>query len=591
MSLIPGRLRRNGPVIAPTRRLLRGFEPLFALLIALSVVVGVGHALVLTILVRVALHLTDSTAVDSAAGGLLSVLPNEPGALITTGFAVILAVFLIETTNAFLQSRLGARVLHRLRTQLYTAYANADVEAQNGLRAGELSQLLTVNGAWAGTATMSATAASVALTTFITLGVLAAALSPLPTLAMIVAVAGVLVIVRPIVGRSRGASRDMADRNTDLTETAGLAVELTDVIRTTGVEVNYTAVVHSAIGDMSTYWGRVRFLGRVGPAMFRNAALLITFGAVAVVYAIDIDSVATLGATMLILIRSLTYMQAFQSSVQELHSNLPWLDEIWAATEALESRPLDRDGVPLRSFGPIEFHDTGLTYPDGTRALHNVDVRLEHGEVIGLIGPSGAGKSSLAHLLLRLRTPTTGSVRVSGQDLSTVELDDWLSRVAFVPQEPRLLPTSVAANIAFLREIEPTEIEAAATAAGLHDEIVQLPQGYATELSGDTRLSGGQRQRLALARALVGRPQLLVLDEPTSALDMQTEARVAEAISKLRGETTVVIIAHRLSSLVHCDRLVVVEDGTVTANARPDDLQHTSDFYRQAVQLSAGDRS
>ena len=584
MSVRPG---GRGALLAPTRRLLRGVERPFALLVVTSMLAGLGQAIVLAIVVQVALHVADSSLLDTDPTGALAALPDAPGALIAVGFVAIGAVFLLEAGNAYLQSRIGSRVLHRLRTRLYDAYAGATVEAQHTLRSGELAQLLTVNGAWSGTATLSAASAGVTLTTFVTLGIVAAAISPLPTLGMAAAVGLVLFVIRPIARRSRGVSTDMASRNTDLTETTGLAVDLSDVIRTTGVEPAYTRSVHSAIGDLSGYWAHVRFLARLGPALFRNAALLLVFGAIAGVYLLDISSLATLGTTMLILIRSITYVQGFQSAVQDLHSNLPWIEEIWRTTEELEAQPLDRRGEPLRTFGPIEFDGVSLTYANGTPALRCIDARIEPGEVVGVIGPSGAGKSSLAQLLLRLRTPTGGAVRVAGQDLAGVDLDDWTDQVAFVPQDARLLAASAADNIAFFRGVDRAAIEAAAVAAGLHDELCALPDGYDTLLdTGDTRLSGGQRQRLALARALVTRPALLVLDEPTSALDLPTEATVAAAIAGLAGDTTVVVIAHRLSSLVHCDRLLVIEDGHITADGRPDDLLASSEFYREAVRLS-----
>ena len=341
------------------------------------------------------------------------------------------------------------------------------------------------------------------------------------------------------------------------------------------------------IGDLSRYWARVRFLARLGPALFRNTALLVVFGAIATVYLLDLGSLAALGTTLLILIRSLTYVQGFQSAIQDLHGNLPWIEKTWRATETLEAQPLERTGVPLRHFGTIELAGVALTYPNGTTALRDVDARIEPGEVVGVIGPSGAGKSSLAQLLLRLRTPTNGSISVAGQDLGTVDLATWTDEVAFVPQDSHLLPLSAAANIAFFRDVDQAQIEAAAIAAGVHDEIVALPESYDTLLeTGDTRLSGGQRQRLALARALVALPSLLVLDEPTSALDLPTEALVADAVAALAGETTIVVIAHRLSSLVHCDRLVVIEDGRVTAAGRPEELIDTNAFYRDAVRLS-----
>ncbi|MEM9465099.1 MAG: ABC transporter ATP-binding protein, partial [Actinomycetota bacterium] len=391
----------------------------------------------------------------------------------------------------------------------------------------------------------------------------------------------------PIMSRGRTTTTGMAERNTDLTETTTLAVDLSDVIRTTGTSARYTETVRETISDLSDYWSRVRFLGRVGPTTFRNTALLLVFGALAAFSALDIGSLAALGTTMLILIRSLTYVQGFQSGLQDLHSNLPWLDGIWATVETLAASPAGSDGVTLRRFGPIELDEVSLTYPNGTDALSSVDIRLEPGEVVGVIGPSGAGKSSLAQLLLGLRQPTTGRITVADQDLTTVDPASWANHIAFVPQDPRLLRATAAENIAFFRDVDRDRIEEAARAAGIHDDLTALPDGYETVLeTSGTRLSGGQRQRLALARALVTTPDLLVLDEPTSALDLQTEALVAEAVAALAGRTTVVVIAHRLSSLNHCDRLLVIEHGRLTADGRPGELVDTNAFYRDAVRLS-----
>lgn len=581
------RFRSNGALLSPVRRLVRGEHWLFALLVASSVAVGLGQATVLAIMVQIGLHLAQSTMADTASLGILDWLPDRPGALIATGATAIAIVSALEAGNAYLQARIGARVLHRVRTRLYEAFADASVEAQTSLRSGELAQLLTVNGAWAGTATLSAARATVSFGNFAALAATAAALSLGTTLGMTAAVAVVLFAVRPIAGRGRGASVDMADRNTDLAESTGLAVELAQEIRTLGVEHRYNETIQSNIGDLSSYWGRVRFLTQLGPAMFRNAALIVVFAAISMIYFIDISSLPALGATMLMLIRAITYMQGFQGALQDLHSNVPWLDEMWAATENLERQRIDRSGEGLERFGPLTLAGASLTYPDGTPGLRHVDLRIEPGEIVGVVGPSGAGKSSLAQLLLRLRLPTGGDVCVDGRPLSSIALDVWTQRVAFVPQEPRLLPVSAAENISFFRDIDQERIERAARSAQIHDEICALPDGYDTVLeTGDTRLSGGQRQRVALARAIAIEPDLLVLDEPTSALDLSSESLVAEWIAALRGRATVVVIAHRLSSLTACDRLIVIEDGMITGDGSHEQLLETSAFYRDAVRLS-----
>ena len=227
-------------------------------------------------------------------------------------------------------------------------------------------------------------------------------------------------------------------------------------------------------------------------------------------------------------------------------------------------------------------------YPDGPPVLHDASFTVGVGEIIGIVGPSGAGKSTLVQLILRLREPTTGRISADGRDVHDLRLDDWNRHITFVPQEARLFAGTVAENIRFFRDdVDDEAIARAARRAHLDEEILRMPLGYDTPVGErGSALSGGQRQRLCIARSLVGEPEIVVMDEPTSALDPRSEALIRETISELKARTTVFVIAHRMSTLTICDRIMVMMRGEIQAFEEPDRLERGNVFYREALRLS-----
>jgi ABC-type multidrug transport system fused ATPase/permease subunit len=211
------------------------------------------------------------------------------------------------------------------------------------------------------------------------------------------------------------------------------------------------------------------------------------------------------------------------------------------------------------------------------------------GETVGVIGPSGAGKSTLIQILLRLREPDNGRYLVNEHPVRDYISRDWHTRVSYVPQQPRLLHASVAENIRFMRDIDDDAVRRAAELARIHDDIVSWPDGYETTVGPRVdAVSGGQQQRICLARALAARPQVLVLDEPTSALDPHSERLIQASLKTLRHEMTLFIIAHRMSTLDICDRVMVIIDGRLTAFDTIELLEQHNSYYRTASVLAAG---
>jgi ABC-type multidrug transport system fused ATPase/permease subunit len=221
-----------------------------------------------------------------------------------------------------------------------------------------------------------------------------------------------------------------------------------------------------------------------------------------------------------------------------------------------------------------ELVGVGYRYPAGHEALADVDLRLGVGEALGVAGPSGAGKSTLVQVLLGLRVPTAGRYLVDGRPAAAYRAGDWARTVSLVPQEPKLIEGTIADNIRFLRAgITDRQVETASRQAGLDRDIAAWPEGIDRRVGPRHRaLSGGQRQRVAIARALAGAPSLLVLDEPTSALDVECERVIQDTLAALKGAVTVVVIAHRLTTLQRCDRILLLRDGRVEACGSPGEV-------------------
>jgi ATP-binding cassette subfamily B protein len=254
------------------------------------------------------------------------------------------------------------------------------------------------------------------------------------------------------------------------------------------------------------------------------------------------------------------------SFLSRLFHDRPGLEEFFAVLDAGSVLP-ERPGAPPLPPGPGEvvFDGIGFAYPGGPPVLDDVSFTAAPGSVVALVGASGAGKSTCMALLARFWDPTEGSIRIDGHDLRGVTLDSLRERVGVVFQDAMLLNRSIRENLLIGRpDADDTAIAAACRAAEADDFIRALPEGYDT-LVGERggNLSGGQRQRLAIARALLKDPPILILDEATSALDAATEAKVAAALRRLMRRRTSFVIAHRLSTVRGADEILVFAEGRV----------------------------
>jgi ATP-binding cassette subfamily B protein len=244
--------------------------------------------------------------------------------------------------------------------------------------------------------------------------------------------------------------------------------------------------------------------------------------------------------------------------------------------------------APQFSIRRMEIDDVSVSYSD-REAVKSVSLPVRQGEVLSMIGPSGCGKTTLLRVFLRLTHPTRGQVRVGGVPLEHVSRADIGKLVGYVGQNPFVFHGTIEENIAYGVETTatPSEIEEAARRAYLHDEIMAMPGGYqarVTERGGN--LSGGQRQRLALARVFLKDPPVLVLDEGTSALDTIGERRVKQAIEMARRDRTVILVAHRLSTLKDADRILVFQDGRIVERGTFEELSHRDGLFAELIRCA-----
>jgi ATP-binding cassette, subfamily B, bacterial len=366
-------------------------------------------------------------------------------------------------------------------------------------------------------------------------------------------------------GQSRAFGRRLADRARELCETS--------------LKVLSTGVMTRGITDCGVAIGAAAALGlavwRVSHGLMSIQALLIVLMAGTEVFRPLRDLRMVLHQGML--------GQSAAAGINALFAARP-LVEPQAAAAAPANQPLS----PTIAFEDVEF-----SYPGGRRAAHDgLSFKVAAGEKIGIVGPSGSGKSSVARLLLRLFDPQGGRVLIGGCDLKTLDPERVRAMIAVVHQDTYLFHGTVEENLRLGKpDADHTEIEAAARDANAHDFIMLLPQGYRTVIGErGVLLSGGQRQRLAIARALLRDAPILILDEALSSVDAENEAVIQQAIDRLSAGRTTLILAHRLSSVIGADRILVLDRGRVAEAGRHAELIRRDGPYRRLMGVQAEER-
>ena len=582
--------RRAVPTVATVtplmdvRQVIRGHRVATVAMAVASTLGGLAEAAFLVLAARLALAVSKGERAITLLGGR----HVSNGTAVLVALALVLMRFALAALANHWSADMAVEITADLRRDLATAFFGASWSKQHGDRIGRLQELMTNYTVGGANLVIGFSAALTAAFGLAAMLALAIAVNPVGALVVIAAVAVLGVALRPVRARVEQRSKETSTSGmafaTGLGEVANLGLEL----QVFGVQDEIGRRVDDLIAAGRSSNRRLVVLRGLVPHLYTALAFLALVAALALASGSSASSVGSLGAVMLVMLRSLSYGQQFQVSAAIIRTTMPYLAELDGEIRSYRAAAVVDGTEPVGVLGELELRDVGFEYVPGQPVLQGVSVAFRRGEVVGIVGPSGSGKSTLVQLLLGLRQPTSGEVLAAGRPVASFTRREWVRSVTFVPQTPRLVRGTLADNIRFFRAgVTDAEVEQAARLAHVHDDIAAMPEGYQRE-AGEAggNLSGGQQQRICIARALVEQPQLLVLDEPTSALDGRSEALIRQTLKELSGTMTVVIIAHRASTLEVCDRILVIQHGRVVAFDTPERLQADSPEYREITQTT-----
>jgi ABC-type multidrug transport system fused ATPase/permease subunit len=577
-----------------TAVLRRAFSPdalKLAVLAAAALVTAVSEVAVLSVLLA---------AVETLAGGEPYVLTGKVPVVGVTyrlsavqllwacaGMTLLRAVS--QSASMWATTRVVTGYEARLRRGLFGAYLRSTWSRQSRELGGRMQLLLTRNVEAAST---SMSNFGMGLSSIVSFAILVVAAFSVDwrCAAIVLVVSGFLfVLIRPLSGLAQAHAREKNAAYSKFINMLSQGLTLAKELRVFGVVDHFERRCSNFIGRYRRFRSSQHVLARLVPIIHQAVSLFILIGGLTAVYLGGGTDLGSLSLVVLLLLRALTYGQTLQVFYHAVVEGVPYIEELHDAEDDYVRNAAPRGGAALDRIESLEMRDVGFAYEDGgDDVLDGIDFGVRRGEIIGIVGPSGSGKSTLMQLLLRLRSPRSGLFSVNGRPVDEIDLESWFRRVSFVPQESVLFDESLEECIRFHRdEIDEAGVRRAAEEAGIASEIAAFPDGFQTivgERGG--KLSGGQRQRVCIARALAGRPDVIVFDEPTSALDVHSEGSVVRTLASLRGSVTIFIIAHRLSTLNICDKIMVLHEGRVRSFGPPKELAETDDYYGEALRLA-----
>jgi ATP-binding cassette, subfamily B, bacterial len=567
--------------------LLGGRRGWIATLGAGSVLSGLTEAGILAVLAQVAAALVDGSSRVHVDLGPLHV--NEGlGVLLAIGFGLALLRFALQVVVSYVPARIAADMQVQLRSELFTAFTRASWSVQSRDLEGQLQEFATNQAAQAVAGARAATGLVVAGLTFLVLVASALVFNAVAALIVVAIAGGLFVLLRPLSDLGSRRGHDLSRASSEYARGVNEAVRLAEDTHVFGVNEAQRERVDGQIAALRRPVFQMQLLSGLVPGIYQSLIYLFVIAALAGLYATGSGHVASLGAVVLLLVRASAYGQQAQGAYQSVCQALPYLERVEEIKRRYGSDVPSAGVEPLGSVHTLAFEGVSFEYEAGRPVLSDVSFEVSALETVGIVGPTGAGKSTLVQILLGLRPPTEGRFLVNGVSADQFRREDWHRAVAYLPQEPRLLHATVADNIRFFRPLKNDAIERAARLAGIHEDIMRWSAGYETLIGPRAdAISGGQQQRICLARALAAHPEVLVLDEPTSALDPHTERLIQDSLGQLKHELTLFVVAHRMSTLDICDRVMVILDGRREAFDTASALETDSRYYRTTTRLTA----
>src|SRR3989454_538802 len=516
---------------------------------------------------------------------------GSPGAALRNVVLVLVAAMVIKNVLAYLASvssvAIQENVVRDLRVRLFGHLQTLPLDFFQRTRGGQLLSRVINDTDAVKTVVTAALASLVQNVSLIVVYVaILVGLSWQLTLVALVCAPLLVLIVRPMVGRVRWRSREQADQRGELTSLVSELVGSIKLVRAyvaEAFEANRFRALANRYRKGVLRAQRYALLTSPVSEVFAGAVIVLIFavgtrlalGQAAVLQPLQPE---VLIAFIAVALRLMSPVKSVANYPTTMAGALAAADRVFEVLD-LASEEGDRPG----EIEHFEYRGVSFSYNGQAPVLEGLDFEVRRGQVVAVVGPSGAGKTTLVDLLPRFYEPKRGAILMDGVPITRFTRTSLRGLMGIVSQETILLNDTVLANISYGRsDFTLEQVQAAARAANAHDFVSQLPEGYRTLLGErGTRLSGGERQRIAIARALLRDPPILILDEATSALDMESERLVQEAIDRLMARRTTFVIAHRLATVQHADLILVLAEGRIVERGTHATLYAAGGLYRR----------
>jgi len=499
-------------------------------------------------------------------------------------FLVIFRVFVILISN-YIKIVISASYQEKTRGELFKLTAEADWRYLLKQKLGHLETFLTTNVNYASSLLQNISDSLMMMASLIIFLLVAVNISWPVTLITLALGGLIFFIFKPFLYKIRSLARENEKINR---QTAHLVNE--DIL---GMKTIKAMSAGSKIIEKAKEYFRLKkellvktsFFSIIAGVLIQPIGLIFVFVIFAISFKTNAFNFAALIAIIYLIQRIFVYLQQLQSTIYAMTISASYVDRMLEyKDELIKNKEIDAGADNFKFDDSLEFKNVSFSYDSSKQILNNTSFVIKKGEMVGLIGPSGSGKTTIVDMILRLFDPDKGKISLDGKDINKININGWRRNIGYVSQDIFLKNDTIANNIKFYDDsISNKEMIEAAKMANIYDFIQSRPNKFETVIGErGSLLSVGQRQRIVIARILARKPQLLILDEATSALDNESEIQIQEVIENLKNKVTVLLIAHRLSTVTNCAKLLVLRNGKIKEQGSPEELlkNKRSYFYK-----------
>ncbi|MDP2705007.1 MAG: ABC transporter ATP-binding protein [bacterium] len=398
----------------------------------------------------------------------------------------------------------------------------------------------------------------------------------------------VLFLYKPLFSFARSISRHISELNVSIAHHINESLIGLKTIKALGAEEKVILRGNDLFNRLRNKQLRLTLFSKITTESLQPLSMVFLSIIIAFAFYRTSYNLGALAALVYLIQHIFQHIQSIQGMAQNISTVIPYVENMTSyigETQRARENYASAENESVSFSKSISFKSVAFSYVERKQVINKISFSLKKGEMVGFIGPSGAGKTTIFDLFLRFLVPTEGEILIDDKNISSLGISAWRKNLSYVSQDVFLLNDTISNNIKFFDDsVTEKDVHTAARLAEIYDFIETLPEKFDTQVGErGALLSVGQRQRIALARALARKPEILLLDEATSALDNESEQRIQKAIENLRGNMTILVIAHRLSTVLNTDRLLVIEKGKIVEEGSPQALLKDKETYFHKV--------